>query len=241
MAGEGVGERHVAAVVGAVEGREEFNGFADFIESDGETALGLGDRADLQVGGVAFTNDNEAFPVRVDAFAGVGAFQDLLVDDHFAAGCLDGVGEFEFGAGDGFEVLEALVVGGADGGEDAVFRRGEIRQALDRPDAIGAHLDDEITAVVGEAFIDDAADAHHGVDAAGGVEGVGVEFEDVAEDVLDGGLAERAGDADDGRVDFGEAGFGALAETVLDALFVRCEEGVGGDEDEGQELDEDEP
>ena len=141
-------------------------------------------------------------PVSVDALAGVGTLQDLFVDDHLAVVGLDGGGELEFGFGNGFEVLEALVVGGADRRQDAVIGRREIAQALDRTFAVSAHLDDEILAAVVEALVDDAGDAHHGVDAAGCEQRVGVQLQDVAEDVLDGGLAERAGDADDGRVNF---------------------------------------
>ena len=120
------------------------------------------------------------------------------------------VANSNFAFGNRFEVLEALVVGRANRRQNAMVRRRERAQALDRADAVGAHLDDEILAAVVEPLIDDAGDAHHRVDAARREQCAGVELQDVPEDVLDGGLAERAGNADDRRVDLAQAGLGAL-------------------------------
>ena len=68
-----------AAVVGAVEGGEEGDGLAGFLERNVEAAAGLGDGEDADVGEVAVADDDEARAVRLDALTGVGALEDLLV------------------------------------------------------------------------------------------------------------------------------------------------------------------
>ena len=100
------------------------------------------------------------------------------------------------GAGDVLARAEEPDMRGADLGDDAVGRLGDARERLDLPRAVHAHLEHEHLRVGGrrengERQADEAVEV-----ALGGVHAVG-RGEQVAQDLLRGGLAHRSCDAHD--------------------------------------------
>ena len=66
-------------------------------------------------------------------------------------------------------------------------------------------------------------------------------FQDVSQDMLDRGLSERAGDADDGRFAGKQFVMRLLPEPLLDALLDRRQQKVCDDKDHGQEMHQQQP
>ena len=117
----------------------------------------------------------------------------------------------------------------------------EITKTLDRADAIGAHFNDEVFAIVGEALVDDTGDPHHRVNAAGGIQRIGVHLQHMAQDVFDRCFPERTGDADRFWCNLAEACFCGRSETILNIGFDGLEKKISNNQQEWNELNSSQP